>query len=137
MNVLDLRSLQKQVKKAFCFLKVAMTFYWPFTVWINCSNDQKKFWKFSDFSLKCQKFFSITRTKEGTEESPCQYLLLSTKQEFYIIGRLQQIQNFSKIPLLEMLYAVMDAEQDKKKPLFFSLASMLFLGQTKLLYFCK
>ena len=48
-----------------------------------------------------------------------QHLLLSTKQEHYIIGRLQQIQNFSKIPLFEMLYVVVDAEQNKKKPSFF------------------
>ena len=45
-------------------------------------------------------------------------LLLSTKQEFYTIGSLQQIHHFSKIPLLEMLYGVVDAEQNKKKPLF-------------------
>ena len=54
--------------------------------------------------------------EETDQESPCQYLLPSTKQEFYIIGRLQQIQNFSKIPLLEMLYAVVDAEKKKKNP---------------------
>ena len=32
---------------------------------------------------------------------------------------MQQIQNFSKIPLLEMLYVVMDAEQNEKTPSFF------------------
>ena len=34
-NSLDLRNLQEQVKKAFCYQKLI----WPFTVWTNCSND--------------------------------------------------------------------------------------------------
>ena len=37
---------------------------------------------------------------------------------FISLGRLQQIQNFSKIPLLEMLYVVVDAEQNKNTPFF-------------------
>ena len=37
--VSDLRNLQEQVKKAFCFQKL----FWPFTVWINCSSDIKIF----------------------------------------------------------------------------------------------
>ena len=36
-NLLDLRNLQEQVKKAFCYQKL----FWPFTVWINCSSDLK------------------------------------------------------------------------------------------------
>ena len=55
--------------------------------------------------------------EETDQESPCQYLLPSTKQEFYIIGRLHQIQNFSKILLLEMLYGEVDAEQNTVMPL--------------------
>ena len=38
-NLLDMRNLQEQVKKAFCYQKLS----WPFTVWINCSSDLKKF----------------------------------------------------------------------------------------------
>ena len=38
-NLLDLKNLQEQVKIAFCHQK----FFWPFTVWINCSIDLKKF----------------------------------------------------------------------------------------------
>ena len=38
-NLLDMRNLQEQVKKAFCYQKL----FWPFTVWINCSSDLKKF----------------------------------------------------------------------------------------------
>ena len=54
-NLLDLRNLQEQVKKVFCY----QTLFWPFTVWINCSKDLKFFCKFSAFSLEFQKFFSI------------------------------------------------------------------------------
>jgi len=38
-NFLDMRNLQEQVKKAFCYQKL----FWPFTVWINCSSDLKNF----------------------------------------------------------------------------------------------
>ena len=38
-NLLDLRNLQEQVKKAFFYQKL----FWPFTVWINCSFDLKTF----------------------------------------------------------------------------------------------
>ena len=34
-----MRNLQEQVKKAFCYKKL----FWPFTVWINCYSDLKKF----------------------------------------------------------------------------------------------
>ena len=57
-NLLDMRNLQEQVKKAFCYEKL----FWPFTVRTNCSSDRKFFCKFSAFSLEFQKFFSITRT---------------------------------------------------------------------------
>jgi hypothetical protein len=39
LNSLDMRNLQEQVKKAFCYQKLI----WPFTVWINCSSDIKNF----------------------------------------------------------------------------------------------
>ena len=34
-NLLDMRNLQEQVKKAFCYQKL----FWPITAWINCSSD--------------------------------------------------------------------------------------------------
>jgi hypothetical protein len=34
-----MRNLQEQVKKVFCYQNL----FWPFTVWINCSNDLKTF----------------------------------------------------------------------------------------------
>ena len=36
-NLLDMRNFQEQCKKAFCYQKLI----WPFTGWINCSNDLK------------------------------------------------------------------------------------------------
>ena len=57
-NLSDMRNLQEQVKKAFCYQKL----FWPFTAWIHCSSDLKNFAKFLTLSLEFQKFFSITRT---------------------------------------------------------------------------
>ena len=59
-NLLDLRNLQEQVKKAFCYQKL----FWPFTVWINCSSDLKHFANsrpsasnFKSFSRSLEQFF--------------------------------------------------------------------------------
>ena len=59
-NFLDLRKLQEQAKKAFCYQK----FFWPFTVWMNCSNDLKHFansrptaCNFKTFSWSLEQFF--------------------------------------------------------------------------------
>ena len=59
-NLLDMRNLQEQVKKAFCYQKLS----WPFTVWINCSSDLKKFANsrpsasnFQSFSWSLEQFF--------------------------------------------------------------------------------
>ena len=56
----DLRNLQEQVKKAFCYQKL----FWPFTAWINCSSDLKNFansWpsasNFKSFSWSLEQFF--------------------------------------------------------------------------------
>ena len=59
-NLLDMRNLQDQVKKAFCHQKL----FWPFTVWINCSSDLKNFANprpsasnFKSFSQSLEQFF--------------------------------------------------------------------------------
>ena len=59
-NLLDLRNLQEQVKKAFYYQKL----FRPFTVWINCSSDLKFFsnsWpsasNFKSFSRSLEQFF--------------------------------------------------------------------------------
>ena len=56
----DLRNLQEQVEKAFCYQKL----FWPFTVWINCSSDLKFFANslpsasnFKSFSQSLEQFF--------------------------------------------------------------------------------
>ena len=41
-NLSDMRNLQEQVKKAFCYQQL----FWPFTVGINCSSDWEKLLKF-------------------------------------------------------------------------------------------
>ena len=59
-NLIDMRNLQEQVKKAFCYQKL----FWPFTVWINCSSDLKNFANsrpsasnFKSFSGSLEQFF--------------------------------------------------------------------------------
>ena len=59
-NLFDMRNLQEQVKKAFCYQKL----FWPFTVWINCSSDLKNFANsrpsasnFKSFSQSLEQFF--------------------------------------------------------------------------------
>ena len=59
-NLLDLRNLQEQVKKAFCYQKL----FWPLTVWINCSGDIKKFANSRPSALNFKKFsWSLVCTK--------------------------------------------------------------------------
>ena len=73
-NLLDLRSLQEQVTKAFCYQEL----FWPFTVWINCSSNLK-FCKFLAFILKFLKFFwslehfflTVDQNNFGNEISFC------------------------------------------------------------------
>ena len=59
-NLLDMRNLHEQVKKAFCYQKL----FWPFTVWINCSSDLKTFSNSRQlkFEANFKSFFLITRT---------------------------------------------------------------------------
>ena len=54
-NSLDMRNLQEQVKKTFCYQKL----FWPFTVWID-SSDRKHFVNSrpSASKVKFQKFFT-------------------------------------------------------------------------------
>ena len=59
-NLLDMRNLQDQVKKAFCYQKL----FWPFTAWINCYSDLKNLANsrpsasnFKFFSRSLERFF--------------------------------------------------------------------------------
>ena len=51
-NFLDLRNIQEQVKKAFCYHRL----FWPFTVWINCSSDLNTFENSQPSVLNFQRF---------------------------------------------------------------------------------
>ena len=55
-NLLDMRNLQEQVKKAFCYQKNSDISLFE----LNCSSDLKVF-QTPNFSRKFQKFFLITR----------------------------------------------------------------------------
>ena len=66
-NLLDMRNLQEQVKKAFCYQKLL----WPCTVWINCSSNLKlsaNSWpsasNFKSFSQLLEHFFLSHRWSE-------------------------------------------------------------------------
>ena len=59
-NLLDMKNLQEQVKKAFCYQEL----FWTFTVWINCFGDLKNFANFGpsasnfkSFSWSLEHFF--------------------------------------------------------------------------------
>ena len=56
-NLLDLRNLQKQVKKAFCYQR----YFWPLSVRTNCSSDLKMF---ADSQPSASKIKSFSRSLE-------------------------------------------------------------------------
>ena len=78
-NKLGLRNLQEQVKKAFCYQKL----FWPFTVWIDCSSDLKKFpnsWpsasNFKSFSRSLKHFFLTVGQNNFGNKIPFHFLVL-------------------------------------------------------------
>ena len=66
-----MRNLQEQIKKAFCY----ENFFWPFTVWINCSSHLKIFENsrpsasnFKSFSRSLEQFFlTVGQTNFGNK----------------------------------------------------------------------
>ena len=77
-NFLDLRNLQEQVKKAFCYQKL----FWPFTVWINCSSDLKIF---ENSRLSASNFKSFSRSLEQFSHSRSeQYWKQYTNNPYYL-----------------------------------------------------
>ena len=71
-NLLDIemRHLQEQVKKAFCYQKL----FFPFTVWISCSSDLKFFSNsrpqasnFKFFSKSLQFFLTVAQNNFGNK----------------------------------------------------------------------
>ena len=74
-KLLDLRNIQEQVKKAFCYQKLS----WPFTVWINCLSDLKKFANsrpsasnFQSFSWSLEQFFLTVGQNNFANKIPFQ-----------------------------------------------------------------
>ena len=51
-NLLGKRSIQEQLKKAFCYQNL----FWPFTVWTNCSVDLKHFPNSQSLVLNFKRF---------------------------------------------------------------------------------
>ena len=62
---LDMRNLQQQVKKVFCYQKL----FWPFAVWVNCSSDLKKI---SNSRPSASNFKSFSRSLEHIFLTVCQ-----------------------------------------------------------------
>ena len=72
-NFIDMRNLQEQVKKAFCYQKL----FWPFTVWINCPSDLKHFansrpsvLNFKSFTQSLEQFFLTVGQKNFGNKIP-------------------------------------------------------------------
>ena len=85
-NLVDLRNLQEQVKKAFCYQKL----FWPFTFWINCSSDLKNFaysWpsasNFKNFSWSLEEHGNNTKRIRAFHE----YEIYSFKSKIRKISR--------------------------------------------------
>ena len=64
-NSVGMRNLQEQVKKAFCYKKL----FWPFTVWMNCSNYLNNFGNKIPFLEILLVIFSWSCTKSLQEKS--------------------------------------------------------------------
>ena len=77
-NLYDMRNLQEQVKKAFCYQKL----FWPFTVWINCSSDLKT------FQPRISKFFLITVGQNNFGNK----IPFLTSWRFLIFNKLEQLE---------------------------------------------
>ena len=85
--------LRTIVKKAFCYQK----WFWPFTVWINCSSDLKKnsnsrpsASNFKSFSRSLEHFFltagfTYTSILENTFFCTCTFTLLLKSSTWYFL----------------------------------------------------
>ena len=85
-KLLDLRNLQEQVEKAFCYKKL----FWPFTVRINCFSDLKTFESsrpsasnFKSFSRSLEHFFQ--RVGQNNFGNKIPFLRLEKTPQKYIV----------------------------------------------------
>jgi hypothetical protein len=89
-NLLDMRNLQEQVKKAFCYQKL----FWPFTVWINCSSDLKNFanygpsaLNFKSFNWSLEQFFlTVGQNNFGIKIPFCSITKMGADYSFELIS---------------------------------------------------
>ena len=105
-NVLDLRNLQEQVKKAFCYQKL----FWPFTVWINCSSDLKNFansrpsaLNFKSFPWSLEQFFLTEGQNDFGNKMPFQKCYHFRMEEFKF--REKSMKSFMDSPF-QLLYSL-------------------------------
>ena len=115
-NLLYLRNLQEQVKKAFCYQKL----FWPFTVWINCSSDHKIFANsrpsasnFKSFSRSIEQFFLIVGQNNFGKKIP-----------FFLKSRLHDHMTFIFRPLFVKLSFLIIIQSD-----------LILMGHEKKLFF--
>ena len=81
-NLFDVRNLQEQVEKGFCYQKL----FWPFTVWTNCSCNLRNFAKsrpsasnFKSFSRLLEHFFLTVGQNNSGNKIPFLELILWAK----------------------------------------------------------
>ena len=84
---LDMKKLQEQVKKAFCYQKL----FWPFTVWINCFSDLKS------FSRSQEQFFLTVGQKNFGNKIPF-ITYHAWKWLFSIVDRWFSLSSFLAVP---------------------------------------
>ena len=90
-NLFDMRNLQEQVKKAFCYQKL----FWPSTVWINCSSDLKNFANSqpsaSNFNSNCSNLLHMRnlqdQVKKAFYQKKIKSFTWSLEQFFLIVGK--------------------------------------------------
>ena len=89
-NLLDSRNLQEQVEKAFFYQK----FFWPFSVWINCSTNLKNF---ANYRPSASNFQSFSRSLEQFFSQWVRTILL-TKYHFGFLTFWLLIKRYFEIP---------------------------------------
>jgi len=110
-NLLDLRNLKEQVKKAFRYQKL----FWPFTVWINCSSDIKNFENsrlsasnFKSFSRSLEQFFLTVGQNNFCNKIPLSHINIHPLRNIFIF-----FFQFGFVP------SIIKEKKSVKKPLVF------------------
>ena len=101
-HILELRNLQEQVKKTFCYQKL----FWIFTIWINCSSDLKNFASsrpsvsnFKSFSQSLKQFFFKVGQNNFGNNIPCLKVVLECWNRIFFMHYNQFLWNTYCAPL--------------------------------------